>query len=111
MSAVYAIPPMLDPLGRYWLQPKREEIEVDATHAVMSRSAFAKLSDYSRSQPSGVYSGKMWKRLAERSQHLPCGEAVEAGAWLLCWYGLPYPEGHQYHGSVKNEYRIILLVD
>ncbi len=109
-TADHPIPPMLDPLGAYWLQPKREEIQIDLKHALMGRSAFAKLSEYSCSQPSGVYPGKMWKK--QLAQERPVNEVMTpAGSWVLCWYGPAYPEGHKWHGSVSNEYRIILVVD
>lgn len=72
-AARHPIPPMTHELGRYWEQPDRSEIEVDGTHALMSPAAFYALSDYSRSNPSGVYEGKMWRRLAD-------------GVWFLCWF-------------------------
>jgi hypothetical protein len=52
---------MNNPLGRYWLQPNVQNIEIDDTHALMSKSDFDELKDYSCSCPSGVYAGKMWK--------------------------------------------------
>lgn len=104
------IPEMTDPLGRHWLQPKREELVIDETHALMSMSAFARLSDYSRTNPSGVYPGKMWRRQVTHANHaLPCGVIVPKGGWILCWYGEPYPAGHEWHGSVANGYRAILV--
>jgi len=110
LEAEHPIPPMTDPLGAHWLQPKREEIEIDATHAVMKRSAFVKLSEYSSSVPSGVYPGKMWKRFSDRPVCTIDDKVIEKG-WILCWYGPLYPEGHEWYGSASNEYRAILLVD
>lgn len=34
------IPPITDPMGRYWDQPSRDEIIVDDTHAVMTVKTF-----------------------------------------------------------------------
>ncbi|RYF78885.1 MAG: hypothetical protein EOO39_00255 [Cytophagaceae bacterium] len=57
------IPIMTDPMGRYWDQPQREEIYVQHGKAYMSAAAAKKLQTYSHSFPSGVYVGKMWKRV------------------------------------------------
>ena len=59
-DAGLAIPPMTDPLGRYWHQPDAGEIMIDATHAMMPAETLKALPEYSSSNPSGVYSGKMW---------------------------------------------------
>lgn len=72
---INAIPAMTDPMGRHWKQPKREDILVDDTHALMSEADFNKLPDYSRSTPSGVYDGKMWR------------SGTRDGHWYLCWFG------------------------
>ena len=69
------IPEMTDPLGAHWNQPSRDEITIDDTHALMSLETFEKLPEYSFSQPSGVYNGKMWRHLAG------------GGEWFLCWFG------------------------
>lgn len=69
------IPVMVDPLGRYWEQPDRSEIEIDDTYALMSKAAFDKLADYSMSIPSGTYIGKMWKCHYKQNE------------WFLVWYG------------------------
>lgn len=70
------IPAMTDPLGRHWQQPRSEDILIDGSHAVMDRQTFCSLADYSRSMPSGVYAGKMWKAI------------TQDGRPFLCWYGL-----------------------
>lgn len=96
------IPPMTNPLGKYWNQPKHEAILVDDTHAVMDEWAFNLLAEYSTTYPSGVYPGKMWK-------------ALSRGRWVLRWYGIVAgnPEvcsnnqveilvtSHQSHGELK----------
>ena len=75
------IPPMTHPLSRYWEQPSRENILIDATHAVMSEEDFSQLHDYSWSIPTGTYLGKMWKAKGDD------------GKWYLRWYDIdPNPE-------------------
>lgn len=68
------IPAITDPLGRHWQQPSPDEILIDTTHALMSEVTFNQLLDYSQSQPSAVYAGKMWKCFSD-------------GRWFLCWFG------------------------
>jgi len=75
------IPPMTDPLGRFWKQPDREEILIDDNDALMTLAAFNKLADYSWSSPTGVYDGKMWKSKID-------------GQWFLKWFG-PHPDPTQ----------------
>ncbi|WP_321799774.1 hypothetical protein [Burkholderia sp. BCC1988] len=88
------IPPITDPMGRFWDQPARDEILVDDTHAVMNRSTFWKLLEYSTSRPSGVYPGKMWK-------------AIFGDEAYLRWYGIV--EGRD--DLCSNNQRLILLCD
>lgn len=68
------LPPMTDPLSRYWRQPPREEIALDDTHALMSAEAFERLAEYSTTIPTGVYPGKAWR-------------AEIDGVWFLRWFG------------------------
>lgn len=64
------IPPITDPLGRGWEQPDTKEILVDDDYAVMSKKAFDELKDYTASQPTTLYNGKMWK-IRVRSKDSP----------------------------------------
>lgn len=85
------IPAMVHPLGRCWDQPEHSDIEVDDTHALISQRTFNHLMEYSTSQPSGVYEGKMWK-------------GRRGGDWFLYWFGesdLP--------GCCSNNRRLILI--
>lgn len=59
------IPPMTNPLGKYWEQPNRSEILIEDESAIMLNSTFEKLKNYSHSIPSGVYEGKMWKSIGK----------------------------------------------
>lgn len=88
------IPPMTDPLGRHWRQPSRQEILIDEEHAVMTRSTFDKLAEYSTTRPTGVYPGKMWK-------------AIYGNGAYLRWYGIV--EGRP--DLCSNNQRLILLCD
>lgn len=55
------IPPMAHPLSSGWDQPPVEDIWFLDDLAVMAPRTFDDLADYSRSTPSGVYDGKMWR--------------------------------------------------
>jgi len=88
------IPPITNPLGKHWQQPKVSEIEIDDKYAVMEKSAFNKLLEYSTSTPSGVYIGKMWK-----------GQ-YSNGKWYLAWFS----KGDDAGTYLNNNYRIILGV-
>ncbi len=89
------IPPITDPLGRYWKQPPLDAIAIDDTHAIMDQAAFKRLPEYSQSRPTGVYPGKMWKAITAT------GEAY------LCWYGIV--EGRD--DLCSNNHRLILLCE
>lgn len=106
MTTNIEIPPITDPMGRNWEQPRPGEILVDETHALMTRDAFEQLAEYSSTRPSGVYPGKMWKRHDGIYDHayLAAGGKPE---WLLCWYG----ESEKGPGWCSNHHRKILLVD
>jgi hypothetical protein len=83
--ANHPIPEMTDPLGTSWHQPSREAITVDDVTATMSQATFDALAEYSASQPSGVYPGKMWKRHdgVHDREFIACGGQP---VWVLCWY-------------------------
>lgn len=89
------IPPMTDPLGRHWKQPSVDQILLDDNHALMDMAAFNCLPEYSRSIPSGVYPGKMWKAV------------LSDGTAHLCWFGIV--EGRP--DVCSNNNREILVVD
>lgn len=88
------IPPITDPMGRSWRQPPTSSVVLDDTHALMSRSTFDELPEYSSSYPTGVYPGKMWK-------------AGFPGCWMLRWYG----EVPGRPNLCSNNQREILLAD
>jgi len=71
----HLIPPMTHPLSQYWEQPNRFDIEVDETHALMGQTTFNLLHDYSNSQPTGAYEGKMWRAF------------YRLDGWCLLWFG------------------------
>lgn len=95
------IPPMTHPDGQYWKQPFRDNIIIDDKYALMSVRTFTQLLDYSGSFPSGVYPGKMWKRLD--GVHNP-KRTLDSCVWYLCWYS---DDGDP--GFCKNNYREILI--
>lgn len=85
-SEANAIPPMTDDLSRYWKQPDLRDILIDDTHCILTQKQFNKLEEYSASYPSGVYSGKAWKRHdgAFDQRFLHAGGVPE---WMLGWFG------------------------
>lgn len=83
------IPP-IDPQGVNWLQPSPTNIAIDDTHALLTAADWAELREYSASNPSGVYPGKIWKRhdgLFDSRCH------PSKRRWLLCWYGISQDPG------------------
>lgn len=79
------IPAITHPLGKVWVQPLATDyVYLPAEDVVaMSEEVLSKLANYSRSLPSGVYEGKMWKRWTGR-------------CWQLCWYSGPDPTDNDY---------------
>lgn len=75
----WKLPPMTDPMGRNWDQPKglRDRVGLFETHATIDESDWLRLRNYETTVPTGVYPGKVWRR-----------------GTLLCWYG---PEIVQQH--------------
>ncbi|MBG3129631.1 hypothetical protein I4674_07445 [Proteus mirabilis] len=89
------IPPMTNPLGKYWRQPNHEHLLIDDTHVIMSSKDFKSLAEYSNSIPSGAYAGKMWKAVTQ-------DERV-----FLRWFGLV--EGRD--DLCSNNQREIIIID
>ena len=102
------IPPITDPMGKFWEQPPLKDILVDDTHAVMTTSTLLQLKDYSQSNPSGVYPGKMWrgKQMSINYRSSPA-TFYHTGRWELHWYGIS-EKGDKY---CSNNSREILLID
>lgn len=57
------IPNILDPRGKSWDQPDKAKMyfEQDYSMVRMTEKILLLLHDYSYSQPTGVYPGKMWR--------------------------------------------------
>lgn len=85
---------MTHPWGSSWNQPRKENILIDDTHAIMDKKSLDELNEYSCSQPSGVYDGKMWK-----SKH--------GNEWFLKWF-CPSSRGKDF---CSTEIREILICD
>jgi len=105
LEALEPIPRITHPLGQHWDQPDRSEIILDGTHALMSLKTFEALKEYSASNPSVVYEGKMWRRHDGAFDF----EFVARGGrprWMLCWYGRSDKPEH-----VSNNSRLIILSD
>jgi hypothetical protein len=132
----HPIPPITDPMGKYWNQPNRFEIEIDDKSALMSQKTFSQIPDYTHSQPTGVYPGKMWRcQYASDDRHCYACKAdrdfvatrwvpnrlwiemfchkckchwCEKPAWFLRWFGADFI--HPKDGPcVSNHSRAILI--
>jgi hypothetical protein len=79
-----SIPSMAQDKFNAWGQPNSSEFLIDDRYAVMCTLDFNNLKEYSASQPTGVYDGKMWKR-HDGAFDRSC--PPEERRWLLCWYG------------------------
>lgn len=78
------IPEMTDPRGKHWTQPDRQMIFIRGGVAHMTKQDFSKLSQYDTSMPSGVYPGKMWKRLEKDKFYLVWYEDKPESNGKLC---------------------------
>lgn len=85
---------MTHPYAKAWDQPALSEIKIDSNFAYMTKESFNKLADYSRSCPSAVYEGKMWKASDNKSE------------WYLHWWG--YSEDPD---KCSGNVRQIVIVD
>jgi len=81
------IPPMTHPLSKAWNQPDTKFIEITDEYAIMSQKTFNALMNYSHSQPSGVYEGKMWKSEVRYSKQNFALRQTFYDKWYLKWYG------------------------
>jgi hypothetical protein len=106
MTGANVIPPMTHELSSGWDQPSTSRILLDDTHALMTTETFKELKEYSATQPTGAYEGKMWKRHNGVFDH----EFLARGGkptWLLCWFDVS-SKGPDW---VSTKSRQILLVD
>ena len=101
------IPEMTDPLGKAWSQPERSEILIDDTHALMSRATLLKLANYSHSNPTGCYPGKMWKRERLVEGDSP-GRYKGTEEFYLCWFGNEFKKLER--EFCKTEVRQIIIL-
>src|SRR5438105_4578790 len=105
MTATEVIPPITHVLGEYWEQPNREDILIDDKTVVMTKATFEKLHEYSATNPSGAYEGKMWRRhdgAFDREFKARGGKPT----WMLCWFDKSDKPDH-----VSTKYRNIVLSD
>ncbi len=92
-----SIPPITEPLGKYWEQPKPANFSLTLAYAWMDTADFKRLAEYSASLPSGTYSGKMWKsKGVRRTSQIVFYKGKEyvktVPEWYLCWYGEEYTD-------------------
>lgn len=92
------IPPMTHPYGAHWTQPDPKNIVLDNDYAMMRKKDFDRLPDYTRSEPTGKYNGKMWKGQFQVSGQMK---------WFLCWCH----DENDLSGEIYISYREILVVE
>lgn len=98
------IPEITHPLGKGWDQPATSEIEIGSEFATMSKKTFDALAEYSCSQPSGVYEGKMWKANYSRHRKRFPEDPDQPDIWYLRWFGFS-----EYPDKVSNNSRKIII--
>lgn len=106
------IPPITDPLGSSWNQPPLSAIQFRDGNAWMTLATFKELKEYSTTNPTGAYEGKMWRRhdgLGQHMQYMRGALREKPGPmlWLLCWFGASTIGP----GYVSNNYAPIKLTD
>lgn len=88
------IPPITHPMGRHWRQPDHSAWLFDDTHVVLPAADFEQLANYSWTNPSGLYPGKVWR-----------GWCQNINGWVVAWYDVdPDPN------FVQGRERIALVV-
>lgn len=78
------VPPMVHKLSSAWNQPNPKNFLFDEKDVMMTLDEFEALADYSFSQPSGVYEGKMWKAKVWFRNNP--GDNKVIGYWHLKWF-------------------------
>lgn len=102
----HTIPPITEPMGKYWKQPSLSDVLIDDTHALMDEKRFMELAEYSASNPTGCYPGKAWRRHDGAFDE----KFIRSGGkpiWKLCWFGFSK------NGDPKlcsNNYRTVLFI-
>lgn len=101
IKASERIPPITDPMGKAWRQPPLDLIAFDSEtgHAVMALDTFKMIPDYTMSQPTGAYEGKMW-RFRHAIKRDDKGNIV-LSRWYLCWF-VPSADKPETHLSTKH---------
>lgn len=75
---------------------------LDNDALALTPAEFDALLEYSTTLPTGTTPGKAWKA------RKPFWAPAHRAEWWRGTYGLPYPEGHQHHGSVPIGWRRIV---
>ena len=90
-SVLEQIPPLpKEHLG--WEAPDRSEIlAIDKDYVLMRQDTLDRLLDYTHSQPTGLYPGKMWKAKNDTDD------------WMFCWCN------HSVGGLIDINFRNILI--
>lgn len=78
------IPPITDPMSRSW-PVRNTDVTVFRDKAIVTQRVFDLLPEYSTTQPTGVYPGKIWK--SNEWHWDPTKQfRVSTDRWHLCWF-------------------------
>lgn len=91
------IPPMTNSLGKHWVQPDPSGFVLDDDYVLMSKLDFDLLPDYTNSEPTGKYNGKMWKGQFN---------TTKGKKWFLAWCH----DENEVSNLICISYREILVV-
>lgn len=91
------IPPMTNSLGKHWVQPDPSGFVLDDDYVLMSKLDFDLLPDYTNSEPTGKYNGKMWKGQFK---------TTKGKKWFLAWCH----DENEVSNLICISYREILVV-
>src|SRR5687767_5729536 len=61
LPSTSVIPEMTHKLSKHWEQPDRADIDINDQFARMTPETCRKLHEYSHTNPTALYEGKMWK--------------------------------------------------
>lgn len=102
ITSVCPVPSVHTEWVKLWDQPDPNAFAWDLAEkeVFLSEAEFNGLREYSRSNPSGVYPGKMWKA------------RISDGQWILHFFGFSYKAGTNEINEKKcsyNTYKLIVI--
>jgi hypothetical protein len=72
-----------DPMSKNWNQTSPSLFFVGREYIFITKAVFDQMPEYSCSDPTGVYPGKMWVSCPEMYNHM---YPTPLRGWFLCWF-------------------------